>query len=453
MDAAWPGLAVEESNLTVQVAILRKLLGPAPDGASWIETIPRTGYRFVGDISPSEGPSDKAAIELRASVIVMPFENLTGSAAQDYLVDGITDDIIVALARFRWFGVASRGTSFAQRSLGRDPRAIGQELGASFLLEGSVRHIATRIRVTAQLVETASGTTMWSEQYNLEDAELFAVQDAIAERVVGAVEPELLRRDSVRVTHLTGDLTAWDLVRQGTWHFHKVTQATHLEARRLFREACTVDPQLAEAHFWNGRANAGLVAYGWSADPESDLREGLDAALRSIYLDGQNPYSHYSLAIVSAYSDRIPQAVLSAERAIELSPSFALGHLALGMAHLFGGDAAAAAGPLEHGLQLNPLDPQNAVWFNLLALARFFAGDLFGSLETARSALRSRPDSRPLAITLAGCYAALGKWNEARGAVQLANRLHADGDTVLVPFRRNNPQWAEQLQSLVKQIE
>jgi DNA-binding winged helix-turn-helix (wHTH) protein len=116
MDAAWPGLVLEESNLSVQIAVLRKLLGPAPDGAPWIETIPRTGYRFVGDIAPSEGPSEQAISgnELRASIIVMPFENLTGSADQDYLVDGITDDIIVALAKFRWFRVASRGTSFAQ---------------------------------------------------------------------------------------------------------------------------------------------------------------------------------------------------------------------------------------------------------------------------------------------------------------------------------------------------
>src|SRR5690606_1294373 len=121
-------------------------------------------------------------------------------------------------------------------------------------------------------------------------------QDAIAERVAGAVEPELLRHDAIRVAHHTGNASAWDLVRRGTWNFHKVTRDTHLEARRLFREACGLDAALAEAQFWRARVSAGLVAYEWSSDPENDRLEGLDAALRAIYLDSQNPYSHYALA-------------------------------------------------------------------------------------------------------------------------------------------------------------
>ena len=171
------------------------------------------------------------------------------------------------------------------------------------------------------------------------------------------------------VSHHTGNASAWDLVRRGTWNFHKVTSATHLEARRLFRQACELDRSLAEAQFWTARVNAGLLAYGWSSDPDRDRLEGLDAALRAIYLDGQNPYSHYSLAIISAYSSRLHQAVLASERAIDLSPSFALGHLVLGMAHLFAGNANGAIEPLAYGLRLNPHDPQNSVWFNLLALA------------------------------------------------------------------------------------
>src|SRR5690606_21039730 len=123
---------------------------------------------------------------------------------------------------------------------------------------------------------------------------------------------------------------------------------------------------------WIGRVSAGIVAYGWSDTPAQDIREGLDAALTAVRLDEKNPYSHYALAICSVYADAPEQAVLAAERAIEISPSFALGHLVLGMAHLFRGSASEAISPLEHGLTLNPHDPQNFVWFNLLALSHLF---------------------------------------------------------------------------------
>lgn len=455
MDAAWPGLAVEESNLSVQIAVLRRLLGPAPDGAAWIETVPRVGYRFAGDpLHEDRGaatgvPTDNSP---RPSIAVVPFQNVSGDPEHEYLVDGITDDIITALARFRWFSVASRGTSFAYKGLGKDPKTIGRDLGVAFLLEGSIRRTAPGLSVTAQLVEATNGTTVWSEQYDVEDSEVFALQDAIAERVTGAVEPELLKHDSVRVAHHTGNLSAWDLVRRGTWNFHKVTRTTHVEARRLFREACLLDGLLAEAQFWTARVNAGLVAYGWSDDPENDRREGLDAAMRAIYLDGQNPYAHYSLAIISVYSDRLSQAILAAERAIELNPNFALGHLVLGMAHFFAGDASAAIEPLARGLRLNPHDPQNAVWFNLLALARFFAGDIAGSRETARTALKTRPDSRPLMLTLACCHAASGNWDEARRTARVATTLPQDARDALEPLRQTQPGWERRISELLAQI-
>ncbi len=257
----------------------------------------------------------------------------------------------------------------------------------------------------------------------------------------------------MRVTHHTGNLSAWDLVRRGAWNFHKVASSTHIEARRLFREACLLDDALAEAQFWRARVNAGLVAYGWSPDPESDRLEGLDAALRAIYLDGQNPYSHYGLAIISVYSNRLPQAILAAERAIDLSPGFALGHLVLGMAHLFSGNATAATGPLAHGLRLNPHDPQNSVWFNLLALARLLAGDITGALETIRAAVKTRPDSLPLAMTYTCCLAANGDLDDAHRAAKLAKSLPQGTPDALGPFRTHNPHWEQRLQDLLAQVQ
>lgn len=454
IDAAWADAAIEESNLSVQVAVLRKLLGPAPDGAAFIETVSRVGYRFVGavaalDSAPGSGGGEDAA---RTSIVVIPLENMSGDPGQEYLVDGITEDIIIALAKFRWFAVASRGTSFSYKGARKDPKVVGRELDAAFLLEGSLLRTGPGARLTVELVDTASGTNVWSERYDLGPGEIFAVEDAIAERVAGAVEPELLRRDSIRVARHTGNPSAWDLVRRGTWSFHKVTNPTHFEARRLFREACAIDESLAEAQFWRARVSAGLVGYGWSTDPASDRVEGLDAALRAIYLDGQNPYSHYALAIISVYSERQRQAALASERAIELNASFALGHLVLGMAQLFDGRAEAAIAPLDRGLQLNQHDPQNSVWFNLLALARLFAGDVRGAVAAARVGLKARPDARPIALTLSCCLAENGDWDEAREIAKLAKTLPQGAPDALGPFRHHNPHWEQQLRQLLERM-
>jgi tetratricopeptide (TPR) repeat protein len=148
-----------------------------------------------------------------------------------------------------------------------------------------------------------------------------------------------------------------------------------LRARQLFRQAAKLDPKLPEAQLWLGRVNAGLGFYGWTEDPKGDLREGMQAALNAVQLDERNPYSHYALAIVSVVSGELEQAIRAAEKANEISPSFALGHFVLGMARLFSGRPEAAIEPLEHGLRLNPFDPQNFVWFQTLAFAEYFAGN------------------------------------------------------------------------------
>lgn len=453
MDAVWPGLAVEESNLSVQIAALRKLLGPAPDGGNWIVTVPRVGYRFCGPVESRTGGSGSEGHAERVSpaIAVLPFEILGSNAKRHYLADGIADDLIITLSRFRWFRVASRGASFARRNGPKDPKAIAHDLGVDFLVDGAIRHTGDRMRISVHLEDAAKGATIWSEHYDLQVAEVFAVHDAIAERIAAAIEPELLLQHGLQVTPHTGNVTAWDFVRQGTFNFHKLTQQTHRLARELFREAAKLDPLLPEAQIWLARVDAGLIAYGWSEAPHADGKEGLDAALRAIYLDARNPYAHYALAIVSAYTGRADQAILAAERAIELGPSFALAHLVLGMARLFVGDAAGARSSLARGLELNPYDPQNAVWFSLLMLALFFSGDVEGALNTGRAALKARPDWPALLRIQACCHTALGQCEQARRFVAAASDLPEPANDALGPFRDGNKEWATRLASLLQE--
>lgn len=283
---------------------------------------------------------------------------------------------------------------------------------------------------------------------------MFAVQDEIAERVAGAIEPELLKTEGVQAAaRHTGNVTAWDIVRRGTWHFHQVTHENHLKARELFRQAARLDPELPEGHLWLGRVSAGMIAYGWSANRAADLQEGTEAALKAVQLDGRNPYAHYSLAIVSAYAGEFEQGISAARKAIEISPSFALGHLVLGMALLFSGRAADAIAPLECGLRLSPYDPQNFVWFNILALARLFSGRAEAALEAAARALQVRPTWRTSLEVLACCYTALGKWDEARRCAQQMLGSSGQPGGVLDPLKAHNPAWAEQMTSSVQRAQ
>ena len=457
MRAVWDDAAVEESNLSVQIAALRKQLGPTADGGEWIATVPRVGYRFIGLLAQEPAgemaaakpsPADR---EHRPSIAVLPFTNLSGERDQDYLADGITEDIITALTRFRWFFVIARNSSFAYKGKSLDAKEMAQELGVRYLLEGSVRKSGQRIRISAQLIEAASAKHIWAERYDLELTEVFAVQDEIAERVAGAIEPELLKSEGAQAAaRHTGNMTAWDLVRRGTWHFHQVTRENHLKARELFRQACRLDPELPEAHIWLARVSAGIVPYGWSENPVADLQDGLEAALKAVQLDERNPYAHYALAIVSVFSERFEQSISAARKAIDISPSFALGHFVLGMALLFSGRASEAIAPLEYGLRLSPYDPQNFVWFNVLALARLFSGRAEAGLEAAARGLQVRPKWWTSLEVLVCCYAALGKWDEARNyAQEMANVTKQPGD-VFAALKAHNPIWTEQMNDALR---
>jgi TolB-like protein len=458
MTLGWPNTIVEESNLSVQIAALRKLLGPSPDGVEWIATVSRVGYRFVGATVAAEEQSDVATATpaedaaSKPSIAVLPFSNLSNDLEQEYFADGITEDVITALSRYRWFFVIARNSSFVYKGKAVDVRQAAQELGVAYVLEGSVRKSADHVRISAQLIDARNGNQVWADRYDFDLIEMFTVQDQIAEQVAGAIEPALLKTESrpSTVRRHGRNITGWDLVRRGTYCFHQVTRENHLRARELFREACGTDPDLPDGYSWLARVSAGLVAYGWSDDSEADLKEGLDAAVRAIHLEEKNPYSHYGLAITCVFAEDFGQAIRAAEKAVELSPSFALGYFVLGMARLCTGEADKAIGPLQHGLRLNPHDPQNFVWYNILALAHFFAREPDEALACTVKAAQVRPTWRPTYQKMACCHLVLGNAQEAgRCLQQIASLEKPPGDT-LAPFKRHQPQWIEKMKTLLR---
>ena len=334
MARVWPGAVVEENAIQVHVSALRKVLDDGNAGLSLLATVAGRGYRFAGAMQKTTaGNADVGdPFHGKPSIAVLPFTNLSGERDQEYFADGIAEDIITSLARSRWFLVIARNSSFAFKGQPQNARRIADELGVRYVLEGSVRRAGDRVRITAQLADATNGTQLWAERYESRLSDVFAVQDEITQNVAGAIEPELLKTEGQRATRRrTDQLNAWDLVRQGTWQFHQVTQASHFLARELFRKAVALDTQLAEAHMWLGRVNESIVGYGWSESPAADVREAVQSCLRGVRLDERDPYGHYSLAMSYLFSGALEQAVQSAERAAELSPSFALGQLGVGM--------------------------------------------------------------------------------------------------------------------------
>lgn len=331
MARIWPGNIVEENVIQVHVSALRKAIDDEQNSASYVVTVPGRGYRFVCPAPSSGGRSASAAafgLPDKPSIAVLPFSNLSGDREQEYFADGIAEDIITALARARWFFVIARNSSFAFKGKAVEAKQIAQNLGVQYVLEGSVRKSGDRVRITAQLIDARAGIHVWGERYDRHLSDIFAVQDEITECVTGAIEPELLKSEGLRATTRgIGSLTAWDLVRQGTWQFHQITKPTHLRGRELFREAVRLDPLLPEAHMWLGRVSESIAGYGWSDDPAADLKEAVQSCLRGIQLDEKDPYGHYALSMSYLFSGALEQAIQAVEKSVDLSPSFALAHL------------------------------------------------------------------------------------------------------------------------------
>jgi adenylate cyclase len=413
-----------------------------------IERLVRVYRVRLSDAAPTSRPA--LPLPDKPSIAVLPFQNISGDPEQEYFADGITEDIITALSRFRWFFVIARNSTFVYKDKAIDVKQVARELGVRYVLEGSVRKAANRLRISAQLIDASTGNHLWAERYDRDLADIFAIQDEITEQVAGAIEPELLKSEGSAAIRRTDNLGAWDLVRQGMWHFHHVSRDTHLKARELFRQAIKLDPALPDGYIWLARVSNAIVAYGWSDSPVADLHEGMEAALTGVQLDERNPYAHYALAIISVYSGALDQAIRAAEKDIEISPSFALGHLALGLAQLFSGRADQAIVPLERGLRLSPFDPQNFTWFRALALAFYFAGEKERALEAAKKALKIRPSWRPTLETLVFCCMALERGEEAKIFVDQMLRLGGPVADVFDDLKNHNPQWAQEICSLLR---
>jgi adenylate cyclase len=349
----------------------------------------------------------------RPSIAVLPFKNVTGDPEQGYFVDGITEDIITALSKWRWFLVIARNSTFAYQGKSVDLKQVRSDLGVRYVLEGSVRKAGRRVRITCQLFDATNGANLWAERYDRDLTDIFAVQDEITSRVVAAIEPALSRAETKRgAAKQPENMGAWDYCQRGFWHLNKLTGTDGAAAYGLFKTAVALDPELAEAHLGLARALIVQWDYGSVEDFAPLVREATQSALRAAKLDGENPYAQYVLAQASHWAGDAQAAIAYASRAVELNENFALGHFYLGVALNLGGRHQEALEALEMGLRLSPRDPRMSTWLANKARALYHLQRYAEAIEAAAAARRIQPHAYGSLVLVASC-AQLGRNEEA----------------------------------------
>ncbi|MEO8114789.1 MAG: hypothetical protein ABI655_10425, partial [Phenylobacterium sp.] len=337
----------------------------------------------------------------------------SGDPDQEYFADAISEDLVIALSRWRWFFVIARDSSFAYKGRAPDTGQVGRELGVRYVLEGSVRKAGNRVRVSAQLIDALDGTHIWADSFDRELIDIFLLQDEITERVVGAIEPAMLQSEGARTARKNpSDLTAFDYFQRGMWHFNKVTEEGYHAALALFRQAMQQDPELALSYVGLARALYGGAAYGWSPEPRADLVEAYATAQAAIRLDPRDAYAYFAAAGAALYLGSHREALEAARKTVVLNPNFAFGHFRLGQVLVYSGRAAEAIGPIERSLRHSPFDSQLGPMHRMLALAFFHAGDYAQAIAEAETAVRLG-DIAAAPLAAAG-LARAGRLDEAR---------------------------------------
>jgi TolB-like protein/tetratricopeptide (TPR) repeat protein len=369
------------------------------------------------------GPPVAPALPDRPSIAVLPFTNMGSDIEQEYFADGISEDIITALSKWRWLFVIARNTSFVYKGKPIDIKQVGRELGVRYVLEGSVRKAGNRVRITAQLIEAATGRHLWGERYDRDLADAFAVQDEITDAVVGAIEPELRRVEQQRAARKSPEaMDAWDHHMRGMWRFHQFSPEDNVAAEGLIRRAITLDPEFAPGYAALARVYTQRIVFEWSEDPESDRKAAYAMARRAVELDDKDTYAHYTRAWASLLMREHDDAIGEAQKSIDLTPNFALGYYMLGVARVFRGRFEQAIDPFRRAMRLSPHEPLTFFFCYYSGLAQYHQGHYEEAARMARMGIAIRP-THMLYRVLAASHGQLGHTEEAQVALAEMRRL------------------------------
>ena len=410
MEKAWPGTIVEEGNLTVQIAALRKALGAAPDGQEWIVTVPRVGYRLV---RPN---AVEATSPAPPALAVLPFANLSGDAEQEYFADGVVEDVITALSRFRNFSVIARNSSFAYKGRAVDVRQVAKELGVRYVLEGSVRRAGDRLRIAAQLVEANTGAHLWAEHFDGALAAVFDFQDRITEAVATLVEPHIQAAEIARSrAERPGSVAAYDILLQAVPKINKETDKDNAEAYALLTRALALEPDNALLLSHAAWALDHRGAMGWPPIGPDDRQKCTELARRGLQRAAGDPtvMGKCGIALIQTAKE-YDWGMAVIESAAKANPNNMLIAAQAGVGHLHCGNVEDALAYFHRAIRLSPNDPDAHISMTGVAHAEMVLGNYAEALAWAARSLALNTTFDPTFWMLIAANAHLGRMAEAR---------------------------------------
>jgi adenylate cyclase len=379
---------------------------------------------LLADTSAGTPPPATPPSSERPSIAVLPFTNMSGDPEQDFLADGITEDIITALARLSWLFVIARHSTFVYKGRSVDVRHVGRELGVRYVLEGSVRVAGPRIRITGQLIEAETGKHIWADRYDRVLQDLFAVQDDITERVVAAVEPHLYAEEGFRAaSRQPGSVDAWGLVVRAIGMISKVERRQNEEAQALLRAAIAMEPRYARAHALLGWAKWWAALCYWAVESRAGYAEALVHADDALGFDPADPWARMVSGLCLSTAGQHDRALGELRAALALNPSFALGHMAFGWALLRAGRFEDAIAETGQALALSPLDSFSGFYTAIHGLALLGARRFEEALPYLRSSVAAFAEYSGHYNTLISCCGHLGLLAEAKEYIAKRNRI------------------------------
>ncbi|WP_247802709.1 winged helix-turn-helix domain-containing tetratricopeptide repeat protein [Bradyrhizobium sp. 191] len=425
--AIWNGRIVSDVALTTRLNAARCALGDSGVEQRLIKTFPRKGFRFVGQVweareaahsNPADAPEGALPLPDKPSIAVLPFENMSGDPEQEYFADGMVDEIITALSRFKWLFVIARNSSFTFKGKAVEIREVGCKLGVRYVLQGAVRKASGKVRITGQLIEAATGALIWADRFERDLSDVFALQDAVTAAILAAIQPKLFQSEIARATRRRAeDLTAYDLYLRAIQQAVRSTRESLAEALRLVLRALELDPRFAAAAALAADCHMENALRSYAVDQQFERNEALRLIHLALNLDYDDAGTVATAALISSLTVGDDDAEIEmADRAVALNPSSYYSWNRRGWVYKIAGLPEEAIRSFECAARISPLDSQRfttltGMGFALIELRRFDEAIVAG-----KKALRQNPSYPGSYRCLASAFAHLGQEAESRMA-------------------------------------
>jgi TolB-like protein len=429
--AIWNGRSVSDAALTTRLNAARSAIGDSGEEQRLVKTLPRKGFRFVGQVrevrevaglNSGDTHDSVPALPDKPSIAVLPFANMSGDPEQEYFADGMVEEITTALSRFKWLFVVARNSSFTFKGKTVDIKDVGRQLGVRYILEGSVRKASDKVRITGQLIDALTGAHLWADRFERDLTDVFALQDDITIAVVSAIQPKLLQTEiALAARRQPENLTAYDLFLRALPQYYLSTRESLAEATVLAHRALELDPRFGVVAALVGACHMQNVTRGYAIDPEFERKEAVRLVRLALKIDDTVPETLAWAAIISAFIvGDYESAIEMADRAVALNPNSFQAWSCRGWVFRVAGLPEEAILSFERAIRVSPMDPLLHRALVGLGMAFIELRRFDEAIVAGKKALRQNPFFSPAQRCLTSAFALVGRDEEAR---EVAARL------------------------------